>query len=50
MFPESEIRLFLGNEPLWSKWFYLRAKYNVEAYEISTAGGVRDEVELKPGS
>lgn len=47
MFPESEIRLFLGNEPLWSKWFYLRAKYNVEAYEISTAGGVRDEVEFE---
>jgi len=47
MFPESEIRLFLGNDRLWSKWVYLRAKYNVDAYEITTAAGVRDEVEFQ---
>jgi hypothetical protein len=47
MFPESEIRLFLGNERRWAKWVYLRAKYNVDAYEITTAAGVRDEVEFE---
>ncbi len=48
MFPESQISLFLGNEPYWSKWAYVRAEYHVEAYEISTATGTgRDEVELE---
>lgn len=47
MFPESEIRLFLGNEPWWAKWVYVRARYQVEAYEIDTAGGIRDEVEFE---
>lgn len=47
MLPESEIRLFIGNEPWWSKWIYFRAKYNVDAYEITTATGVRDEVEFE---
>lgn len=47
MFPESEIRLFLGNEPWWAKWVYFRAKYQVEAYEVDTAGGIRDEVEFE---
>ncbi len=50
MLPESEIRLFVGNEPWWSKWIYFRAKYNVESYEIDVttpAGPVRDEVEFE---
>jgi len=47
MFPESEVRLFLGNEPQWSKWLYVRGGYNVEAYEISTGMGGRDEVEFE---
>ncbi len=47
MFPESEIRLFLGNEPWWAKWVYFRARYNVESYEISTVAGTRDEVEFE---
>ena len=50
MFPEAEVRLFIGNEPWWSKWVYFRAKYNVEAYEIGVttpAGRARDEVEFE---
>ena len=47
MFPESEIRLFLGTEPRWAKWVYLRGGYNVEAFEISTGGGIADEVEIE---
>lgn len=46
-FPEAEIRLFLGNESLWSKWIYFRAKYNIEAYEGVGAGGVQGEFEIK---
>ena len=48
-FPEAEIRVFVGNEPWWAKWVYLRAIYGIEAYEISTppAAGNRDEVELE---
>ena len=48
MFPEAEIRLFLGNEPWWSKWLYIRSKYNIEAYEgVVTAGGARGEFEIE---
>lgn len=46
-FPEAEIRLFLGNESLWSKWIYFRAKYNIEAYEGVGAGGVQAEFEIE---
>jgi len=46
-FPEAEVRLFLGNEARWSKWVYVRAKYNVEAYEIVGAGAVQAEVEIE---
>ncbi|MCH2200542.1 MAG: hypothetical protein MK102_01120 [Fuerstiella sp.] len=48
MFPETEIRLFLGNEPWWSKWIYIRSKYNIEAYQgVVTTGGIRDEFEIE---
>jgi hypothetical protein len=47
MFPESEIRLFLGNEPWWSKWLYVRAKYNIDAYEGVGSLGVQREVEFE---
>ena len=48
MYPKSTISVFLGNEPLWSKWLYLSAEYHVEAYEVNTAPGPpRDEVELE---
>lgn len=47
MFPEARISLFLGNEPYWSKWMYVRAEYHIEAYEISTAIPGSDEVELE---
>ncbi len=46
-FPEAEIRLFLGNESMWSKWIYFRAKYNIEAYEGVGAGGVQGEFEFE---
>ena len=46
MYPESMVSLFLGNEAQWSKWMYARAEYHVEAYEIRTAGGGRDQVQL----
>jgi hypothetical protein len=46
-FPEAEVRLFLGNEAMWSKWLYFRAKYNVEAYEGVLAGGVQSEFEIE---
>ncbi|MEZ6124712.1 MAG: hypothetical protein R3C49_16310 [Planctomycetaceae bacterium] len=47
MYPETTISLFLGNEAMWSKWMYVRAEYHVEAYEIGTAGGGSDQVELE---
>ncbi len=47
MFPESEIRLFLGNDPWWAKWIYFRGKYNIEAFEVVGAGGVQGEVEFE---
>lgn len=46
-FPEAQIKLFLGNEAMWSKWMYFRAEYHVEAYEVGLAGGGSDEVELE---
>ena len=47
MYPESTVSLFLGNEPNWSKWMYFRLEHHVEAYDISTAGGGNDQVELE---
>lgn len=47
MYPESTISLFLGNEALGSKWAYMRAEYHVEAYDVRTAGGGSDQVELE---
>jgi len=47
MYPESSVSLFLGNEGPWAKWMYARAEYHVEAYEVGTAGGGRDQVELE---
>lgn len=46
-FPEAEVALFLGNEAQWSKWMYVRGEYHVEAFQVSTGGGGRDEVELE---
>ncbi len=46
-FPEAEVRLFLGNEYLWSKWIYFRGRYNIEAYEGVGAGGVQGEFEIE---
>ncbi|MCR9202180.1 MAG: hypothetical protein NXI04_26355 [Planctomycetaceae bacterium] len=46
MYPESMVSLFLGNEAQWSKWLYARAEYHVEAYEVRTAGGGRDQAQL----
>ena len=47
MYPESSVSLFLGNEGPWAKWMYARAEYHVEAYEVGTSGGGRDQVELE---
>lgn len=47
MYPESTVSLFLGNEALGSKWAYMRAEYHVEAYDVRTAGGGSDQVELE---
>ena len=48
MYPEARISLFLGNEPYWAKWMYVRSEYHVEAYEITAATVPRrDEVELE---
>lgn len=47
MYPESMVSLFLGNEAQWSKWLYARAEYHVEAYEVRTAGGGRDQAQLE---
>lgn len=47
MYPETTVSLFLGNEAQWSKWMYMRAEYHVEAYEVTTSGGGRDQAELE---
>ena len=47
MYPESSVSLFLGNEGPWAKWMYARAEYHVEAFEVGTPGGGRDQVELE---
>lgn len=47
MYPETTVSLFLGNEALGSKWAYMRAEYHVEAYDVRTAGGGSDQVELE---
>jgi len=47
MYPETTVSLFLGNEALGSKWAYMRAEYHVEAYDVATAGGGNDQVELE---
>ncbi len=47
MYPETTISLFLGNEALGSKWVYMRAEYHVEAYDVRTARGGSDQVELE---
>ena len=46
-YPEGEVRLFLGNEPMWSKWLYFRSRYNIEAYEGVTNGSVQGEFEIE---
>lgn len=46
MYPETTISAFMGNGPAGSAWMYVRAEYNVEAYEISTPNGT-DQVELE---
>jgi len=47
MYPESTVSVFLGNEALGAKWWYFRAEYHVEAYEVSTGAGGRDQVEFE---
>ncbi|MEZ6131972.1 MAG: hypothetical protein R3C59_25200 [Planctomycetaceae bacterium] len=47
MYPESTVSVFLGNELMGAKWWYFRAEYHVEAYEVNTGGGGRDEVEFE---
>jgi len=48
MYPESRVRLFLGNEAYWSKWIYVRAAYHVEAYGIErTNGGVTEDTQVE---
>jgi hypothetical protein len=48
MYPEARISLFLGNEPYWAKWMYIRGEYHVEAFEVTTATAPRrDQVELE---
>ncbi|GAB5444923.1 MAG: hypothetical protein Fues2KO_52720 [Fuerstiella sp.] len=46
LYPESTISLFLGNGATGASWMYIRAEYNVEAFEVRTAAGI-DEVELE---
>ncbi len=47
IFPEPRISVFLGNVWGAATWFYARAAYNVEAYEIQARGGGREQVELE---
>jgi hypothetical protein len=50
MYPEAKVSLFLGQEPYWSKWAYVRAEYHVEAYAVNARVGAvssDDEVEIQ---
>lgn len=46
-YPEAMISVFVGNEPQWAKWIYIRGEHHIEAYDVATAGGGNDEVELE---
>lgn len=50
MYPEAKVSVFLGNEPYWSKWAYVRAEFHSEAYAVnrSLAGvSVDDEIQIE---
>jgi hypothetical protein len=48
MFPETQISYKLGYFWYGTQWFYFRAQYNVEAYEIKLhANAAREKVELE---
>ncbi len=40
MYPESQVKLFLGNYMGHAKWLYARVEYHSEAYQVELDGGL----------